>query len=74
MRVRVVQDGAVTLRVEPDAADVRLAASKLRSGVHAVAAEAVAAWERLQAAPSRAGARRSSSSVQSQKGADGDED
>lgn len=48
VRVRVVSDGAETLRVDPDADDVREAAARARASVHTVAAEAIAAWERLR--------------------------
>ena len=47
VKVRVWKDGGAVLRVEPDLDDARAAAKRQRTSVHAVAAEAVAAWERL---------------------------
>lgn len=54
VRVRVVKDGDEVVHVEPDLDDVRAAAKKGRASTHAVAAEAVAAWERLGGLPARA--------------------
>lgn len=47
VRVRVVKDGDEVVRVEPDRDDVRAAARKGRASTHEVAAEALAAWQRL---------------------------
>lgn len=47
VRVQVVMDGGEVVRVEPNLDDVRAAARRERTTEQAVAAEAVAAWERL---------------------------
>lgn len=47
VRVRVLSDGAEILRVDPDTGDVGEAAARARMDVHTIAAEAIAAWQRL---------------------------
>lgn len=48
VRVCVTRHGGRVVRVEPDAEDVRCAAESLGMHMHAVAAEALAVWDRLE--------------------------
>jgi uncharacterized protein (DUF111 family) len=61
VRVCVLTDGREILRVDPRADDVHDAAARTGMSVHAIAAEAIAAWERLSGRRPRPPANRPSS-------------